>query len=195
MLRAVQATRPHRIPMEILGGHSPFEVVRPVFQARTLRRGVLDGLAEFTWWPRAQGGVYIPGHAASTLEGLSPVLLGTCSVTPLSPGARAQAVVTRCSSCPQGSVCAATTRRARPVSAARQASMATPSRAKPTTASPARALDGQPALPSRGATRWCAPTVLRDREVSGPCPGVPLPPGLQEWGPGFGVQQMREGSA
>lgn len=70
MLRAVQATRPHRIPMEILGGHSPFEVVRPVFQARTLRRGVLDGLGEFTWWPRAQGGVYIPGPRGLHLGGV-----------------------------------------------------------------------------------------------------------------------------
>lgn len=141
-------------------------------------------------WPSSDGGreagvdSTTPGHTASTLEGLSPVLLGTYSVTPLprarplSPGARAQVVVTRGSSCPQGSVCVATTRRARPVSAARQASMATPSWAKLMTASPARALDGQPALPSRRAGRWCAPTVPRAREVSGSCPGVPLLPGL-----------------
>lgn len=98
-------------------------------------------------------------------------------------------------SSPQGSACVATTPRAHPVSAACQASMATPSQAELMTASPVRALDSQPAPPSQRARRWCVHTAPWAKEVSGSCPGILLLTGLQEWNPGFGVWQIREGLA
>lgn len=64
----------------------------------------------------------------------------------------------------QGSACAATTPRAHHVSAACQVSTATPSQARPTTASPAPALDNRPARPSQTAEKWCVPTARRARE-------------------------------
>lgn len=85
------------------------------------------------------------GPAASTLEGCSLFWDVPCDPHHQEPAPCLWSFLGSDSAnlVPQGSASAATTPRARPVSAACQVSMATPLQAKPTTASLARALDSR----------------------------------------------------
>lgn len=124
------------------------------------------------------GGCFIPGPCCLH-RGRGPTPVPTpgharwppcSSLPPVLSRVWVQVAVTRCCLAPQGSACAATTPRARHVSCL-PGFLQQPSQARPTTASPAPALDNRPARPSQTAEKWCVPTARRAKKVSawGPC--------------------------